>query len=208
MSKTKFGKFNESGNMLPFYLASIFFAVDLITKVCSLIIVFPFGIHNQKHRLLLKDSFKDRKMLIIASFFSFWRITSLLYHDSPLFLLNSHRILPTWKLGNTCLSNVVCWNLQVFNSLKLDYVNIIFVFLVRTITKDLQIVGIIPTNWNDIYAQILLHSSNRILDSLLPRIVFHKNTTWRFGRENHHVLLVLGVHWVSLRYEVFFFYCC
>jgi len=33
MSKTKFGKFNESGNMLPFYLASIFFAVDLITKL-------------------------------------------------------------------------------------------------------------------------------------------------------------------------------
>ena len=35
MSKTKFSKFNDSGNMLPFYLASIFFAVDQVSKVIN-----------------------------------------------------------------------------------------------------------------------------------------------------------------------------
>ena len=34
MSKTKYGKFNDSGNMLPFYGVSVAVAVDQITKVC------------------------------------------------------------------------------------------------------------------------------------------------------------------------------
>lgn len=33
MSKTKHSKFNDSGNMLPFYVLSIGVAVDQITKV-------------------------------------------------------------------------------------------------------------------------------------------------------------------------------
>lgn len=33
MSKTKFGKFNDSGNMLPFYLASIYVAADQILQL-------------------------------------------------------------------------------------------------------------------------------------------------------------------------------
>ena len=33
MSKTKYGKFNDSGNMLPFYVASVAVAVDQIMKV-------------------------------------------------------------------------------------------------------------------------------------------------------------------------------
>ena len=84
----------------------------------------------------------------------------------------------------------------------------LFFFLVRTITKDLQIMGIIPTNWDDIHDQILFHPSNCLLDSLFPRIVFHENATWRYDREDHHVFLVLAVHLICLRYEVKVHCCC
>ena len=42
MSKTKYSKFNDSGNMLPFYLASIIVGVDQIQKVLTLMFSFDW----------------------------------------------------------------------------------------------------------------------------------------------------------------------
>ena len=42
MSKTKYSKFNDSGNMLPFYLASIIVGVDQIQKVLTIMFSFDW----------------------------------------------------------------------------------------------------------------------------------------------------------------------